>query len=184
VIIAVGAFALLLLLIAVLIVVIYNGLVRKRNAVENAWAQVDVQLKRRHDLVPNLVEVVRGYAGHERQTLTAVTTARAQALDANSLAEQAGAENALTGALKTLFAVAESYPDLKASQNFAELQEELATTENRIAYSRQYYNDAVLTYSNAIQTVPANIVAGMGGFTAREYFQAPGEERGPVQVRF
>ncbi|MCA2220947.1 LemA family protein [Nonomuraea aurantiaca] len=183
-IIAVGAFALLLLLIAVLIVVIYNGLVRKRNAVENAWAQVDVQLKRRHDLVPNLVEVVRGYAGHERQTLTAVTAARAQALDAHSLAEQAGAENALTGALKTLFAVAESYPDLKASQNFAELQEELATTENRIAYSRQYYNDAVLTYSNAIQTVPANIVAGMGGFTAREYFQAPGEERGPVQVRF
>lgn len=183
-IIVVGAFALLLLLVAVLIVVIYNGLVRKRNAVENAWAQVDVQLKRRHDLVPNLVEVVRGYAGHERQTLTAVTAARAQALGAHSLAEQAGAENALTGALKTLFAVAESYPDLKASQNFAELQEELATTENRIAYSRQYYNDAVLTYSNAIQTVPANIVAGMGGFTAREYFQAPGEERGPVQVRF
>lgn len=183
-IIAVGAFALLLLLVAVLIVVIYNGLVRKRNAVENAWAQVDVQLKRRHDLVPNLVEAVRGYAGHERQTLTAVTAARAQALGAHNLAEQAGAENALTGALKTLFAVAESYPDLKASQNFAELQEELATTENRIAYSRQYYNDAVLTYSNAIQTVPANIVAGMGGFTAREYFQAPGEERGPVQVRF
>ncbi|WP_433511985.1 LemA family protein [Nonomuraea sp. CA-143628] len=183
-IIAVGAFALLLLLIAVLIVVIYNGLVRKRNAVENAWAQVDVQLKRRHDLVPNLVEVVRGYASHERQTLTAVTAARAQALGAHSLAEQADAENALTSALKTLFAVAESYPDLKASQNFAELQEELATTENRIAYSRQYYNDAVLTYSNAIQTVPANIVAGMGGFTAREYFQAPGEERGPVQVRF
>ncbi|MEU7739128.1 LemA family protein [Nonomuraea sp. NPDC049158] len=183
-IIAVGAFALVLLLVAVLIVVIYNGLVRKRNAVENAWAQVDVQLKRRHDLVPNLVEVVRGYAGHERQTLTAVTAARAQALGAHGLAEQASAENALTGALKTLFAVTESYPDLKASQNFAELQEELATTENRIAYSRQYYNDAVLTYSNAIQTVPANIVAGMGGFTAREYFQAPGEERGPVQVRF
>ena len=183
-IIVVGAFALLLLLVAVLIVVIYNGLVRKRNAVENAWAQVDVQLKRRHDLVPNLVEAVRGYAGHERQTLTAVTAARAQALGAHSLTEQAGAENALTGALKTLFAVAESYPDLKASQNFAELQEELATTENRIAYSRQYYNDAVLTYSNAIQTVPANIVAGMGGFTSREYFQAPGEERGPVQVRF
>ncbi|MEU7853353.1 LemA family protein [Nonomuraea sp. NPDC049141] len=179
-----SVFAVLVLLGALLFISIYNGLVHKRNAVENAWAQVDVQLKRRHDLVPNLVEVVRGYAGHERQTLTAVTTARAQALDAHTPAEMAGAENALTGALKTLFAVTESYPDLKASQNFAELQEELATTENRIAYSRQYYNDAVLTYSNAIQTVPANLVAGMSGFTPREYFQAPGEERGPVQVRF
>jgi LemA protein len=174
----------LILLAALAVMSIYNGLVRKRNAVDNAWAQVDVQLKRRHDLVPNLVETVRGYAGHESQTLAAVTTARAQALSAQTPAAQAAAEDALSGALKSLFAVTESYPDLKASQNFAALQEELATTENRIAYSRQYYNDAVLTYNNAIQTVPANLVAGMGGFAAQEYFQTPDEERGPVQVRF
>ncbi|MFI6601289.1 LemA family protein [Nonomuraea sp. NPDC050536] len=162
----------------------YNALVRARNAVDNAWAQVEVQLKRRHDLIPNLVETVRGYASHERQTLAAVIEARAQALNAGTPAEQAAAENALSGALKSLFAVAEAYPDLKASRNFADLQEELATTENRIAYSRQYYNDAVLTYNNAIQTFPANVVAGMTGFASRDYFQAPDEERGPVQVRF
>ncbi|MEU8247394.1 LemA family protein [Nonomuraea sp. NPDC048916] len=174
----------LVLLALIGVIGVYNGLVRRRNAVDNAWAQVDVQLKRRHDLVPNLVETVRGYAGHERQTLAAVTAARTQAAGAGTPAEQANAENILTGALRGLLAVAESYPDLKASRNFAELQEELATTENRIAYSRQYYNDAVLTYNNAIQTVPANLVAGLGGFAGREYFQAPGEERGPIQVRF
>lgn len=173
-----------ILLAALAVVGVYNGLIRKRNAVDNAWAQVDVQLKRRHDLIPNLVETVRGYAGHERQALAAVTAARTQALGARTPAEHAGAENALSGALMGLLAVAEAYPDLKASQNFAELQEELATTENRIAYSRQYYNDAVLTYNTSVQTVPANLVAGMTGFTAREYFRAPGEERGPVQVRF
>ncbi|GII55600.1 LemA family protein [Planotetraspora thailandica] len=170
--------------LALMIVSVYNRLVRSRNAVDNAWAQIDVQLKRRYDLIPNLVETVKGYAAHERQTLEAVTAARSTAINAQGPADRAAAENALTGALKNLFAVAESYPDLKASRNFAELQEELATTENRIAYSRQYYNDAVLTYNNAIQTVPANIVAGMTGFTARVYFQAPGEERGTVQVRF
>lgn len=176
-----------LAVVAVLVatlVSVYNRLVRGRNAVDNAWAQIDVQLKRRHDLIPNLVETVKGYAAHERATLEAVVAARAQALGAQGPAERASAETMLSGALKSLFAVAESYPDLKASANFAELQEELAATENRIAYSRQYYNDAVLTYNNAIQTVPANIVAGMTGFTPREYFQAPGEERGPVQVRF
>jgi LemA protein len=176
-----GVFALLLIFV---VVTTYNGLVRKRGAVDNAWAQIDVQLKRRHDLIPNLVETVKGYAAHERQTLEAVIAARRQAVDAQGPHDQAAAENMLTGALKNLFALSEAYPDLKANQNFAALQEELASSENRIAYSRQYYNDAVLAYNNGIQTVPANVVAGMTGFQAREYFQAPGEERGPVQVRF
>ncbi|MET8146610.1 LemA family protein [Sphaerisporangium sp. NPDC005288] len=167
-----------------LVVSTYNGLVRRRGAVDNAWAQIDVQLKRRHDLIPNLVETVKGYAAHERGTLSAVVAARGQALAAQGPRDQASAENLLSGALKSLFAVSEAYPDLKADHNFAALQDELATSENRIAYSRQYYNDAVLTYNNGIQTVPANVVAGMTGFQAREYFQAPGEERGPVQVRF
>jgi LemA protein len=170
--------------LALMIISVYNRLVRSRNAVDNAWAQIDVQLKRRYDLIPNLVETVKGYAAHERQTIEAVTAARSMAINAQGPADRAAAENMLSGALKSLFAVAEAYPDLKASTNFAELQEELSATENRIAYSRQYYNDAVLTYNNAIQTVPANIVAGMTGFSQREYFQAPGEERGPVQVRF
>ncbi|GAA1298287.1 LemA family protein [Planotetraspora silvatica] len=170
--------------LAVMIVSHYNRLVRTRNAVDNAWAQIDVQLKRRYDLIPNLVETVKGYAAHERQTIEAVTAARSAAINAQGPTDRAVAENALSGALKSLFAVAEAYPDLKASHNFAELQDELATTENRIAYSRQYYNDAVLTYNNAIQTVPANIVAGMTGFSERVYFQVPGEELGSVQVRF
>ncbi|MFC4534082.1 LemA family protein [Sphaerisporangium dianthi] len=177
----VGVLALLLLF---LVVMTYNGLVRKRGAVDNAWAQIEVQLKRRHDLIPNLVETVKGYAAHERGTLEAVIAARRQAVSAQGPHDQASAENLLSGALKNLFALSEAYPDLKANQNFAALQDELATSENRIAYSRQYYNDAVLTYNNGIQTVPANIVAGMTGFQAREYFQAPEEERGPVQVRF
>ncbi|MEU7694251.1 LemA family protein [Microbispora hainanensis] len=176
-----------LAVVAVLVATVvsaYNRLVRARNNVDNAWAQIDVQLRRRYDLIPNLVETVKGYAAHERATLEAVVAARSQAIGAQGPEERAAAENLLSGALKSLFAVAEAYPDLKASAGFAELQEELATTENRIAYSRQYYNDAVLTYNNAIQTVPANLVAGMTGFTPREYFQAPGEERGPVQVGF
>ena len=166
------------------IVATYNGLVRRRNGVTNAWSQIEVQLKRRYDLVPNLVETVKGYAAHERQTLDSVTAARAAAVSATGPAEQAAAENALTGALRSLFAVAEAYPQLQAGRNFSELQGELSDTENRIAYSRQYYNDAVLGYNNAVQTVPTNIVAGMTGFRAREYFAAPDEERGPVQVRF
>ncbi|WP_248965343.1 LemA family protein [Sphaerisporangium perillae] len=174
----------LALLLILVVVTTYNGLVRKRGAVDNAWAQIDVQLKRRHDLIPNLVETVKGYAAHERGTLEAVIAARRQAVEAQGPRDQASAENLLSGALKNLFALSEAYPDLKANQNFAALQDELATSENRIAYSRQYYNDAVLTYNNGIQTVPANIVAGMTGFQQREYFQAPGEERGPVQVQF
>ncbi|MFC4590951.1 LemA family protein [Sphaerisporangium corydalis] len=177
----VGVLALILILV---VVSTYNGLVRRRGAVDNAWAQIDVQLKRRHDLIPNLVETVKGYASHERQTLEAVVAARGQAVAAQGPHDQAAAENALSGALKSLFALSEAYPDLKANQNFAALQEELASSENRIAYSRQYYNDAVLAYNNGIQTVPSNVVAGMTGFRQREYFQAPGEERGPVQVRF
>ncbi|GAA3825260.1 LemA family protein [Sphaerisporangium flaviroseum] len=177
----VGILALVLIFVAV---TTYNGLVRKRGAVDNAWAQIDVQLKRRHDLIPNLVETVKGYASHERQTLEAVIAARQQAVSAQGPQDQAAAENILSGALKNLFALSEAYPDLKANQNFAALQDELASSENRIAYSRQYYNDAVLAYNNGIQTVPSNIVAGMTGFQQREYFQAPGEERGPVQVRF
>jgi LemA protein len=165
-------------------VLIYNGLVRRRNQVDNAWSQIDVQLKRRYDLIPNLVETVKGYAGHERGTLEAVTEARARAIGAQGPADQASAESVLTGALKSLFAVAESYPDLRASQNFLQLQQELSATEDRAAYARQYYNDAVLTYNNAVSTVPQSIFAAIFKFRPREYFQAGGEERGPVPVQF
>ena len=165
-------------------VIMYNGLVRRRNQVDNAWSQIDVQLKRRYDLIPNLVETVKGYAGHERGTLEAVTEARAAAISAQGPAEQANAENVLTGALKSLFAVAESYPDLRASQNFLELQRELSATEDRAAYARQYYNDTVLTYNNAVATVPQSIFAALFKCRPSEYFQAGGEERGPVPVQF
>ena len=165
-------------------VLIYNSLVRRRNQVDNAWSQIDVQLKRRYDLIPNLVETVKGYAAHERGTLEAVTEARARAISAQGPADQASAENALSGALKSLFAVSESYPDLRANQSFLALQQELAETEDRAAYARQYYNDAVLSYNNAIGTVPQSIFAAMFGFRPREYFQAGEEERGQVRVRF
>jgi LemA protein len=165
--------------VAVVSVLIYNGLVRRRNQVDNAWSQIDVQLKRRYDLIPNLVETVKGYASHERGTLEAVTEARARAINA-----QGPADHGLTGALKSLFAVAESYPDLRASQNFLELQQELSATEDRTAYARQYYNDAVLTYNNAVTTVPQSIFAAIFKFRTREYFQVGGEERGPVRVQF
>lgn len=163
---------------------VYNRLVRSRNNVDNAWAQIEVQLKRRYDLIPNLVETVKGYAGHERQVFEAVTAARAAAISAQGPVRQAEAENTLAEALRGVFAVAEAYPQLQASRNFAELQGELSDTENRIAYSRQYYNDAVLSYHNAIYTVPTNIVAGVAGFRAREFFEAPDQERGPVRVNF
>jgi LemA protein len=175
------AIVVLLLVVAALM---YNGLVRRRNQVDNAWSQIDVQLKRRYDLIPNLVETVKGYATHERGTLEAVTNARANAINAQGPAQQAGAENMLSGALKSLFAVAESYPDLKASQTFLQLQQELSETEDRAAYARQYYNDSVLSYNNSVTTLPQNIFAALFGFRTREYFQAGGEERGPVRVQF
>jgi LemA protein len=174
----------IVVVLLVVSVLIYNSLVRRRNHVENAWSQIDVQLKRRYDLIPNLVETVKGYAAHERGTLEAVTEARAQAINAQGPASQASAENVLSGALKSLFAVSESYPDLKANQSFLALQQELAETEDRAAYARQYYNDAVLSYNNAIGTVPQSIFAAVFGFRSREYFQAAGEERGPVRVEF
>jgi LemA protein len=173
-----------LVLLALYAISAYNSLVRGRNRVDNALSQIDVQLKRRYELIPNLVETVKGYAKHERGVLESVTQARANAINAQGPAEQAQAENALTGTLRTLFAVAENYPDLKANQNFLELQEELSNTEGRIAYARQYYNDAVLGYNNSIQTFPRSVFAGMFNFARREFFEAAGEERGPVRVQF
>ena len=168
----------------VIVVAMYNGLVRDRNRVENAWSQVDVQLKRRYDLIPNLVETVKGYAGHEQQTFPRVTEARSAAQSAEGPAEQAQAENFLTSALRQLFAVAEAYPELRATENFQGLQAELSETENRIAVSRQIYNDTVLTYNNKVQQVPTNIVAGMFGFDEREYFEAGDEAEEAPAVEF
>ena len=162
----------------------YNSLVKRRNQVDNAWSQIDVQLKRRHDLIPNLVETVKGYAAHERGTFEAVTNARANAINAQSPADQAQAENVLSGALKSLFAVAEAYPDLKANQNFLNLQEELTSSEDRVAYARQYYNDSVLSYNTQIQKFPTMILAGMFNFEEREFFDAAPEETETPQVSF
>ena len=155
-------------------VVIYNGLVRLRNQVKNAWAQIDVQLKRRYDLIPNLVETVKGYAKHERETLDSVTQARnlAQKISAEgSIAARSKAETELSSALSRLLAVVENYPDLKANQNFLALQEELTSTENKISFSRQFYNDSVLRLNNQIQMFPSNVIAGMTGFKAEEFFE-------------
>ena len=162
----------LALLIIGFVVFLYNKLVRFRNRVENAWHQIDVQLNRRADLIPNLVETVKGYAAHERETLEEVTKARTALMNAQTVGENAQAEGMLTQALKSLFAVAEAYPDLKANQNFLSLQEELAGTENKIAYARQFYNDSVMSYDIARQKFPANLIAGMFNFTEkREYFE-------------
>jgi LemA protein len=164
----------------------YNKLVRQRNQVDAAWAQIDVQLKRRYDLIPNLVETVKGYAAHERGTLDAVVQARNTAVSVagQGTAARAQAENALTQTLGRLFALAEAYPNLKANENFLGLQGELATTEDKIAYARQFFNSAVQTYNTSVQSIPTNVIAGVGGFRARDLFQTLGEERGPVQVRF
>jgi LemA protein len=179
------------IVIAVLVVLLllvfwlgYNGLVRRRNQVDNAWSQIDVQLKRRHDLIPNLVETVKGYAAHERGTFEAVTNARANAINAQTPAEQAQAENVLSGALKSLFAVAEAYPDLKANQNFLNLQEELTSAEDRVAYARQYYNDSVLSYNTQIQKFPTVLLANMFHFEKREFFDAAPEDTETPQVQF
>ncbi len=165
-------------------VVIYNGLVRLRNRVDNAYGQVEVQLKRRYDLIPNLVETVKGYAAHERDTFEQVTLARTNAQAASGPAQQAGAENFLTAALRQLFAVAEAYPELRASENFQGLQGELATAENKIAVSRQIYNDTVLTYNNRVQQVPTNLVAAATGFKAREFFEGGPEAEDAPRVTF
>jgi len=170
--------------LVVALVLLYNRLVNLRNRVENAWAQVDVQLKRRYDLIPNLVETVKGYAAHERETFEAVTAARTRAQAAQGPAEQGAAEGILGQALGRLFAVAEAYPELQADENFRQLQEELAQTENRIAVSRQVYNDTVLTFNNAIQTFPGVVIAGPFGFSAREFFETDEAERAAPRVDF
>jgi LemA protein len=152
-------------------VVIYNSLVRLRNEVKNAWSQIDVQLKRRHDLIPNLVETAKGYMKHEQETLTRITEARNLARGASSVGDASKAESALSSALGQFFVVVENYPDLKANQNFLSLQEELTSTENKIGFARQFYNDQVMRYNTSIQQIPRNIVAGIGGFQAREFFE-------------
>ena len=180
-----------LILLAIVVVVglmvvgMYNRLVRLRNSAEERWAQIDVELRRRHDLIPNLVETVKGYAGHEREVLTRVTEARAAAVAAGSVGEKAQAEGMLTSALRSLFAVAEAYPDLKADANFRELQTELAATEDRIAASRQSYNGAVREYDTAREVFPTNIIAGAFNFAPREYFETEDPDaREPVKVEF
>jgi LemA protein len=183
-----GAFIILLIILGVVLIAaigIYNGLIVLRNRCENAWSQVDVQLRRRYDLIPNLVETVKGYAKHEREVFEKVTQARSQAINAGTVQDQAQAENMLTGALKSLFAVAENYPDLKANQNFLLLQEELAGTEGKIAYARQFYNDTVMKFNAKQQVFPSNIIANMFNFKEREYFEIEEPEaRGPVKVSF
>ncbi|MFD0632931.1 LemA family protein [Catenulispora yoronensis] len=179
--IAVGAAIVLFLLY---LISLYNRLVRRRNQVDNAWGQIDVQLKRRYDLIPNLVETVKGYASHERGIFDAVSEARARAVGAGGPQAAAEADGMLSGALKSLFAVAEAYPDLKANTNFLSLQQELATTEDRAAYARQYYNDAVLGFNNSVSTFPTVVFAAMLGFRSREFFRAAGAETAPVRVQF
>ncbi len=174
--------------VVVAAIFIYNNLVNKKVETENSWSQIDVQLKRRHDLIPNLVETVKGYATHERETLEKVIQARNAAVNAHGVAEQAQAENALTGTLKTLFAVTEAYPDLKANENFKGLQEELTATENRISFARQHYNDVVGQYNATLMRFPANILGNMFGFRQVEFFQLDPAEAAAVrqapQVKF
>lgn len=178
----------LLVIIVILVVAfigIYNSLIRLRNQVKNAWSQIDVQLKRRHDLIPNLIETVKGYMQHERQTLESVTEARSRAVSAQGVNEKAKAEGALNGALSRFFLVVENYPDLKANQNFLSLQEELTATENRIAFARQAYNDQVLFFNNKIQVFPSNMVAGMFTFKPEEFFEIEeAAERAAPKVDF
>jgi LemA protein len=183
-----GAFVLLLIIVAAVAIMaigMYNSLVTLRNRCDNGWSQIDVQLRRRYDLIPNLVETVKGYAKHEREVFEKVTQARAAAANAQGVKAQAEADNMLTGALKSLFAVAEAYPDLKANQNFLMLQEELAGTESKIAYARQFYNDTVMKFNMKQQVFPSNIIANMFGFKPRDYFQIEEEiAKGPVKVQF
>ena len=182
----VGWVAIAVVVLLVLAVVgMYNRLVSARLRVQNAYSQIDVQLKRRYDLIPNLVETVKGYAAHERETLERVVQARQQAIAATGVANQAAAENMLTGALRQLFALSEAYPNLKANENFSQLQEELASTENKIGFARQYYNNTVENYNTRLQQFPSVLIANMFGFTPAEFFElATPEEREPVKVKF
>ncbi len=170
--------------IGLLVVLAYNKLIKRRNRVDTAWSHVDVQLQRRLDLIPNLVETVKGYASHERETFERVTEARGASNSASTPGEQAQADNFLTSALRQLFAVAEDYPELRASVNFQRLQEDLSDTENKIAISRQIYNDTVLSYNNTVQQIPTNIVAGIAGFEAREFYDASPDAQEAPTVEF
>lgn len=178
----------LVILLAVVVGVIYNSLITLRNRVDEAWSDITVQLKRRLDLIPNLVETVKGYAKHESSVFTAVTEARAKTLNAKGIKETAAADNQFEAALKSVFAVAESYPDLKANQNFIELQQELVDTEDKIQASRRFYNGGVRDYNTKIQTIPTNIVAGMFGFKDREFFELEETEKQaankPTDIKF
>lgn len=171
-------------ILVTIIIFIYNGLVKARNQVRNAWAQIDVQLKRRTDLIPNLIETVKGYASHEKNVLENVTKARSALMSASNPKEAADADNMLTGALKSLFAVSENYPDLKASQNFLQMQEELVGTENKVAATRQFYNDLVMTYNTKIESIPTNIIAKLFNFNEEELFEISPEEREVPKVSF
>ena len=176
----------LIAVVVIYVIVLYNRLVTMRNRVDNAWSQVTVQLKRRWDLIPNLVSTVKGYAEHESKTLEAVIEARnaASQVASGTVQQTADAENVLSGALRQLFALSESYPDLKANQNFASLQTELSETENKISYSRQFYNDTVMTFNTAIELFPASLLASQMGFKARTYFEVYQAQTEPVKVEF
>jgi LemA protein len=172
-------------LLIIFLIVMYNALVQLRNQVDNSWSQIDIQLKRRHDLIPNLIETAKGYMQHERETFEAVTKARSKAMSANNMSETNQAEGELSGALGNFMLVVENYPDLKANQNFLALQEELTSTENKIAFARQSYNDQVLFFNNKIQMFPSNIVAGMFNFGKRDFFEVKTEqEREAPKVDF
>ncbi len=174
----------IIVLLVLYAVYMYNRLIVLRNRIDNAWSQVDVQLRRRYDLIPNLVETVKGYAAHEREVFERVTEARARAIAAGPVGEQSQAENMLTQALRSLFAVAENYPQLRATENFQQLQEELSGTESKIAFARQFYNDTVLRYQNMRQSFPTSILANLFGFGGREYFEMEEAAREPVKVQF
>lgn len=181
----IGLILLIILVVAAIwIIAVYNGLITLKNRVDEAWSDIDVQLKRRYDLIPNLVNTVKGYAAHEKEVFEKVTEARTKAMGAGSAAEKAGAENMLSGALKSLFAVAEAYPDLKANQNFLELQRELTDTEDKIQASRRFYNGNVRDFNTKIQVFPTNVFAGMLNFTKRDFFEAGEGEKEPVKVEF
>lgn len=175
---------LIVIIIVAAVIFMYNSLVRLRNRVKNAWSQIDVQLKRRTDLIPNLVETVKGYASHEKTVFENVTNARSNLMGAKTVQENAEANNQLTDALKSLFAVAENYPNLKASDNFRDLQSQLSETEDKIAYSRQFYNDTVLMYNNKVQTFPSNLLASAFNFTEADFFEIAESEKAVPEVKF